>query len=460
MNTTDSRAARRLAAAVRNLTLRGCASPLPDWLKAVEAGDGAGALLPRSQRLRGCRARARHRAAGARDERGHSPVPSLRRRGRDPAWVHGRYLAESGVPGVLAVTGDRLNMCLSRRASRSMPLPDRLDLGDRVELGRGGRDPAPGRGLVPHLGARRHDRVDRGQRDRGRRRRRWPQALQGATRSSRAATRPAPTADSGKPAQGAPRRARLPSPSRQAQARRATRCARCARPRRPALRRGQGSGDRRRGDLSAVAEAYAEAGRLAGRGRPSRRRRAAGRARASAHGASSPSAATSPSVTPSAVHASRSCSTSAASSSFALAPLGALRRPRLRAADGGRRGHSLGPVVGRGALRRDREWGWSLRPGPLRGLPDRHRGIAAPGLHRAHPRHRRAAPALRHPLDRGHRRGPRPALTRRLRGLPPGSGIRPRRRETPRGSPRWADRRRPSVVGPARPGPDRTEQRG
>ena len=275
MNTTDLRAARRLAAAARNLTLAGLCLAAPGLAqKWVEAGDGA---VARSFPDRNASAVAELEPGTVlqvlETSEGTRPFHRCAVAGGIQAWVHGRYLAESGVPGVLAVTGDRLNMRPQPSSSpRSMPLPDRLDLGDRVELvARAdatlplGEDwcriwaPADTTVWVEASATAAVDDAAAA-----------ASAFKGATRSlPRAATRPAPTADSGKPAQGGSAEGTTPEPQ-------------AAKPKpaaRPGARAALGRADQLfdaakvqetadAATWSAVAEAYAEAGRLAGEGTP------------------------------------------------------------------------------------------------------------------------------------------------------------------------------------------------
>lgn len=66
---------------------------------------------------------------------GTRPFHRVEVAGSFQVWVHGRYLAETGVDGVFTVTGDRLNMRPAPSGGAdSFPLPDRLDRGAQVEF--------------------------------------------------------------------------------------------------------------------------------------------------------------------------------------------------------------------------------------------------------------------------------------------------------------------------------------
>lgn len=136
MTVTTFQAARRMAAAAGGWALAGLCLAAPglaqEWVEAAEGAvarsfpdRNASALVELEE---GTLLKVLETSEGSR------PFHRCSVAGGVQVWVHGKYLAETGTPGVLAVTGDRLNMRpMPSSSPSSMPLPDRLDLGERLE---------------------------------------------------------------------------------------------------------------------------------------------------------------------------------------------------------------------------------------------------------------------------------------------------------------------------------------
>jgi hypothetical protein len=136
MTVTTFQAARRMAAAAGGWALAGLCLAAPglaqEWVEAAEGAvarsfpdRNASAIVELEE---GTLLQVLETSEGSR------PFHRCSVAGGVQVWVHGKYLAETGTPGVLAVTGDRLNMRpMPSSAPSSMPLPDRLDLGARLE---------------------------------------------------------------------------------------------------------------------------------------------------------------------------------------------------------------------------------------------------------------------------------------------------------------------------------------
>ena len=136
MTVTTFQAARRMAAAAGGWALAGLCLAAPglaqEWVEAAEGAvarsfpdRNATAIVELEE---GTLLKVLETSEGSR------PFHRCSVAGGVQVWVHGKYLAETGTPGVLAVTGDRLNMRpMPSSSPSSMPLPDRLDLGERLE---------------------------------------------------------------------------------------------------------------------------------------------------------------------------------------------------------------------------------------------------------------------------------------------------------------------------------------
>lgn len=136
MTVTTFQAARRMAAAAGGWALAGLCLAAPglaqEWVEAAEGAvarsfpdRNASAIVELEE---GTLLKVLETSEGSR------PFHRCSVAGGVQVWVHGKYLAETGTPGVLAVTGDRLNMRpMPSSSPSSMPLPDRLDLGERLE---------------------------------------------------------------------------------------------------------------------------------------------------------------------------------------------------------------------------------------------------------------------------------------------------------------------------------------